>query len=178
LTAHQILPAGVVLPPMPRPEVGTPDGEPRPASSSTSIAVLKVAGAVTSDPTGLAAPPAKIQPRGGRIQSGEDRGRPDRFRVLNDFVDGSMRDVGDGAAKAWFVLYRDTKPDGLARTGLSDMATRMGCSVSTAKRAVRALRKRGLLTLVRKGAPGVGPNVYRVLGTPAHPSPTPATIPV
>ena len=59
-----------------------------------------------------------------------DSQRPDRFRVLNDFVDGQMRDVSHVAAKAWFVLYRDTKPDGLARTGLSDMANRMGCSVS------------------------------------------------
>jgi len=177
LTAHQILPAGVVLPPMSPPAVGTPGGEPGPAPSSAGVAVLKVAGAVTSDRAGPA-PPAKTQSRGRRIQSGGDRGRPDRFRVLNDFVDGSMRDVGDGAAKAWFILYRDTKPDGLARTGLSDMATRMGCSVSTAKRSVRVLKDRGLVTLVRKGAPGVGPNVYRVQGTPAHPSPTPATIPV
>jgi len=178
LTANQILPAGVVLPPMPRPEVGTPDGEPRPAPSSTSVAVLKVSDAATSDPAGPASPPAKTQSRGRRTQAGRDRGLPDRFRVLNDFVDGSMRDVGDGAAKAWFVLYRDTKPDGLARTGLSDMATRMGCSVSTAKRAVRALKDRGLVTLVRKGAPGVGPNVYRVQGTPAPASPAPTTLPV
>jgi hypothetical protein len=160
---------------MPRPEVGTPDGVPRPAPRSTSVAVLKVAGAVTSDPAGPVAPPAKTQSRGRRVEAGGDRGRPNRFRVLNDFVDGSMRDVGDAAAKAWFVLYRDTKPDGLARTGQSDMATRMGCSVSTVKRAVRALRARGLVTLVRKGAPGVGPNVYRVQGTPAPASPAPVT---
>ena len=148
MSVHRILPAGAVLSPMPGPVAAalcndTPGGRGTPKNATT-----------------------KPQTRSRRIQPRRDQQPPDRFRVLNNFVDGPMRRVSDGAVKAWFILYRDTKPDGLAKTGLSDMATRMGSSVSTAKRAVRDLRKSGLVTLVQKGAPGRGPNVYRVHGTP------------
>jgi hypothetical protein len=88
----------------------------------------------------------------------------DRFLVLNEFVDVTMRNLCDAAAKAWFVLYRDTKPNGLAKVGLSDLATRMGCSGATAKRAIRELKRRGLVSVVTQGSPGRGPSEYR-LGT-------------
>jgi hypothetical protein len=95
---------------------------------------------------------------------------------MNDFVDTTMRNLDPRAVQAWFVLYRDTKPNGLAQTGLTDLATRMGCSMSTAKRMIRSLKGHGLVTTVRKGAPGCGPNAYRVTGlTPAEP---PAPLPI
>ncbi len=164
MSARHILPAGAVLPPMPGPAAAAPGDEGPAAPATAGATVPKGANAAASAPTGSRAPPAKPQPRGRRARPAGDPQRPDRFRVLNDFVDSQMRDVSDAAAKAWFVLYRDTKPDGLVRTGLSDMAKRMGCAVSTAKRAVRELKARGLVTLVQKGAPGRGPNVYRVHG--------------
>lgn len=168
MSSHHILPAGAVLPPMPGPGAAAPDDESPAARTTTTAAVPKRAGAAASAPAGLAAPRGKPQPQRRRARPVDSPQHPSRFHVLNDFVDGQMRDVSDAAAKAWFVLYRDTKPDGLAKTGLSDMATRMGCSVSTAKRAVRELRVRGLVTRVQKGAPGRGPNVYRVHGKPVR----------
>ncbi len=158
---HRILPAGAVLPPMPGQAPTAPDNMvPAAVAPAGDTATGAGAAAVSQAAT------AKPQPQGRRARPVSAPERPGRFRVLNEFVDGQMRDMSAAAAKAWFVLYRDTKPDGLAKTGLSDMAARMGCSGSTAKRAVQELRKSGLVTLERKGAPGRGPNVYRVHGTP------------
>lgn len=90
--------------------------------------------------------------------------QPGRFQVLNDFVDVSMRGVSDRAVRAWLVLYRDTKPNGTAATGLTDIARRAGYSHKTAQRAVNELIERGLAQKVHCGGKGKGPNVYRALG--------------
>ena len=87
-----------------------------------------------------------------------------RFHTINDFVDLSMRGLTGAAAKAWVVLWRDTKPNGLAKTAISDLARRMGCSTTTAKRAVRELRAAGLLDVPVLGGLGRGASVYRVVG--------------
>lgn len=166
MSSHHILPAGAVLPPMSGRENAKPGDEGATAPTTAGASAPKRAGPTAIAPAASPDPIAKPQPRRRRGRPAHTPQHPDRFRVLNDFVDGQMRDFSDRAAKAWFVLYRDTKPDGLARTGLSDMATRMGCSVSTAKRAVRELMTRRLVTLLQKGAPGRGPNVYRVRGKP------------
>lgn len=96
---------------------------------------------------------------------GPSRHAGDRFLVLNQFVDGAMAGVKDRDTKAWLVLYRDTKPNGLATASNGDIAKRMGCSLSTAKRALRRLRQQGFLEVVRRGGPTSGANAYRVHGT-------------
>lgn len=87
-----------------------------------------------------------------------------RFQVLNSFVDAAMRGVSDRAVRAWLVLYRDTKPNGTAATGLTDIARRAGYSHKTAQRAVNELIERGLARRIGCGGKGKGPNVYRVVG--------------
>lgn len=62
----------------------------------------------------------------------------------------------------WLVLYRDTKPGGLARTSQTDLARRTGRSVRTVYAALHKLEKLGLLTVVRKGGLNVGATIYRV----------------
>ena len=47
-----------------------------------------------------------------------------RFEVLNAFVDGGMPGLSRGELAVWLILYRDTKPDGTARTSLDDLARR------------------------------------------------------
>jgi hypothetical protein len=39
-----------------------------------------------------------------------------RFEILNSFVDEGMARLSPHEATVWIVLYRDTKPDGSART--------------------------------------------------------------
>lgn len=95
------------------------------------------------------------------------RTRSERFAVLNAFVDFGIADAGLTPAEAlvWLVLYRDTKGDGLARTGQADIARRAGLDVRTVRRAVASLEAKGLLETVRRGRLNVGPSVYRVRPT-------------
>src|SRR5262245_52045614 len=62
-----------------------------------------------------------------------------RFQVFNAFVDEGLSRLKPAEAVVWFVLYRDTKPDGLARTAVEDIARRAGFSRSTALRALKRL---------------------------------------
>jgi hypothetical protein len=82
--------------------------------------------------------------------------------VLNGFVDGVMGTLPRAAALTWVCLWRDTKPDGLARTAVTDLAGRVGCDRSTIIRALRLLVTRGRLEVVRRGGLGRGVSVYRV----------------
>ena len=85
-----------------------------------------------------------------------------RFGTLNGFVDFSMRDLTRAEIAAWMVLFRDTKKSGLVRTSHTDMARRSGTSPRSVVNAVHELRKRGLVTQVRRGNIHAGPSTYRV----------------
>ncbi|MBI5765381.1 MAG: hypothetical protein HZA51_17875 [Planctomycetes bacterium] len=89
-------------------------------------------------------------------------GAGSRFDVLNTFVDRSMRMIDPTAAAVWFVLFRDTKPDGLARASHNSIAERIGRGVRTVYSAVRQLEAAGLLIVVRRGRLNAGVSVYRV----------------
>lgn len=91
------------------------------------------------------------------------RGQSGRFAVLNAFVDVSARELTRSESLVWLVLYRDTKPDGLARTSQANLARRVGVNVSTVKRAVAALRHRGLLVVAHQGGLRGGPSAYQVV---------------
>ena len=91
-----------------------------------------------------------------------DRKAGNRFAALNAFVDFTQRELSRAEIAVWFTLYRDTKPDGLARTSQADLARRAGVNVRTAKRAVLTLWRRGLLTVVFRGNLRRGPSIYRV----------------
>jgi hypothetical protein len=90
---------------------------------------------------------------------------PGRFQTLNAFVDGTLRGLSRSEMAAWLVLYRDCR-DGTARTSLADMARRGGMDVRTAARAIRRLRKRGLVEVVRTGGLNRGPSTYRLNSVP------------
>ena len=85
-----------------------------------------------------------------------------RFAVLNGFVDGVMGTLPRAAALVWVCLWRDTKPDGLARTAVADLARRVGGDRRTVLRSLRLLDDRGLLEVVRRGGLGRGLSTYRV----------------
>lgn len=160
----EIIPPGAVLPPM-TPDAAAPPGAAAPGKTTSGA--------------GTATAPLAIDSRPSREAEKRARNHTDRFKTLNAFVDTTLRELPPRQALAWLVLYRDTKPDGFAGTGFSDLATRMGCSPSTAKRVVKSLRQRRLVKLVRRGAPGRGPNVYKVsasLPSAGDEPPAPAAI--
>ncbi|HEY2841808.1 MAG TPA: hypothetical protein VGJ26_21790 [Pirellulales bacterium] len=100
-------------------------------------------------------------PRTPKAKAG-GRERGSRFASLNAFVDFTMRDLTRAETLVWLALYRDTKPDGVARTSQADLARRVGANVCTIKRAVAALVHQGLLTVVCRGNLRRGPSAYRV----------------
>lgn len=89
--------------------------------------------------------------------------RGDRFRSLNGFIDGVMRDLTRSELSVWLVLFRDVKADtGLATVSQASVAGRVGVSVRCVQKALRGLTGRGLVTVVRRGRLGAGASVYRV----------------
>src|SRR5437763_1021386 len=103
---------------------------------------------------------AEDRPRGHKGATGG------RFQALNAFGEGVMAARDRRETAAWPVPYRDCR-DGVARTSLSEVARRGGMDRRTAQRAVRRLRKRGLVEVVRRGGLNLGPSSYRVLVPPA-----------
>ncbi len=111
---------------------------------------------------GKGAPTHSAGRKGGRTNAGRRQRHYGRFAVLNGFVDGVMGTLPRAAALVWVCLWRDTKPDGLARTAVADLARRVGGDRRTVLRALRLLVGRGLLEVVRRGGLGCGPSTYRV----------------
>ena len=132
MTPSKVLPPGAVLPPLVTPDAGK------------------------------GAPTRPARRKGGRTHARRSRKHSGRFAVLNGFVDARMGTLPRAAALVWVCLWRDTKPDGLARTAVTDLARRVGGDRRTVLRALRLLTDRGLLDVVRRGGLGRGPSAYRV----------------
>ena len=131
-------------------------------------------------PVGQDPPPLRSMPNGshGRHQGHTDKPkhpkgtRParrktgDRFAVLNAFVDFTLRGLTRNETAVWLVLYRDTKPNGTARTGQTDIARRAGISPRSARRGIDGLCKKGLLKRTYQGGIGRGASAYRIRPLP------------
>lgn len=104
--------------------------------------------------------PARLSPRGPTTP--KRTAGAGRFAVLNRFVDLSMRQIDPTTAAVWLVLFRDTKPDGTARTSQADIGRRICRGVRTVYAGLRKLEGLGLLIVVRRGGVNAGPTVYRV----------------
>ena len=111
---------------------------------------------------GKGAPTRPAGSKGGKRHARRRQRHYGRFAVLNGFVDGVMGSLPRAAALTWVCLWRDTKPDGLARTAVTDLARRVGGDRRTVLRALRLLADRGLLEVVRRGGLGRGLSTYRV----------------
>jgi hypothetical protein len=114
-------------------------------------------------------PPLDDEPRPDRNsrrrgKAKENSTRAGRFAVLNAFVDFTMADLKPSERAVWLVLFRDTKPNGIARTSERDMARRAGVSDRMVRYSLTALAKRGLVKIVRRGRLQTGPSSYRVFG--------------
>jgi hypothetical protein len=92
----------------------------------------------------------------------EKRSSRGRFLCINAFLDVTMAGLDRAALAVWLLLWRDTKPDGLARTSQADLARRAGCDPRTVRRALAILQGAGLVTVVSQGGLNRGLSVYRV----------------
>lgn len=76
------------------------------------------------------------------------------FSTLAGFADHGVQTLKRAELAVFLLLLRDTKPDGTARAGLTDLATRGGMSKRSAIRAVQTLIDRGVIRVVRPGVRG------------------------
>ena len=130
------------------------------ASASPTSRVLPPGAVLPPLVTGEPIRPAGRNP--GRTHARRSRRHSGRFAVLNGFVDGVMGTLPRAALATWVCLWRDTKPDGLARTAVADLARRIGGDRRTVLRALRLLTDRRLLEVVRRGGLGRAVSAYRV----------------
>lgn len=92
-----------------------------------------------------------------------------RFQTLNTFIDESAHQVDTTAQATWFVLFRETKPNGLATVSQGQIAKCIGVTRRTVVRAMAALTEEELVEIVRRGKLNGGPSTYRVHGAPQGP---------
>lgn len=91
-----------------------------------------------------------------------------RFAVLNAFADFGARLVSTKAQACWWIIYRETKPDGLAQIAHRRIAECIGTSRHTVLRALAELKKAGLLIVVQRGHFGGTPSTYRLRAVPPN----------
>jgi hypothetical protein len=104
----------------------------------------------------------RTRPVAGAAPKGERRRSLRRFQCVNAFLDVTMAGLGRAELAVWLLLWRDTKPDGLARTSQADLARRVGCNPRTVRRALAGLQGAGLVEVVRQGGLRRRMSVYRV----------------
>ncbi|HEY2159263.1 MAG TPA: hypothetical protein VGH33_26795 [Isosphaeraceae bacterium] len=90
-----------------------------------------------------------------------------RFEALNAFVDEGMRRLAAHESAVWLILFRDTKPSGLARTSVDDMARRGGIGRRTVRRSLKRLEELRMLKVASRGGLNRGPSAYRIFPFPA-----------
>ena len=91
-----------------------------------------------------------------------------RFKTMNAFIDRSARLVDTTAQAAWFVLFREVKPNGIAQISQRQVADRIGVSRRTAIRAIQQLEQARLVTAVSRGGLSGEMTAYEVHGEPVN----------
>ena len=94
-------------------------------------------------------------------------GQGDRWATLNAFVDGVMGRCTEAEVRVWLLLYREVKPGGQARVGMTDIARRTGMTRRGVVNAINGLKRRRLIEVVTRGTINGSPNSYRLLNTGA-----------
>lgn len=107
--------------------------------------------------------PVALAPQGRKSRKPDSIGR---FKIMNEFVDFSARLLDTTAQAAWLVLFRETKPNGIACVSHSQIAERIGASRRTVVRAVQHLKDAKLVTVVHRGGLKGGTSSYRIHGAP------------
>ncbi len=95
-----------------------------------------------------------------------------RFQCMNLFADEGIRQASLKASEGlvWFILFRDVRPDGMARSSIASLARRANLHKRTVMKALERLKGLGMLSIVERGGPTKGATTYRV-----NPVPNPKT---
>lgn len=117
-------------------------------------------------PSAPADPEPKAKSSTKKPSGGKSAATSGRFQTMNEFVDYSARLVDTTAQAVWMVLFRETKPNGLACISHSQIAKRIGSCRRTVVRASQHLEDAKLITVVHRGGLTGVTSSYRVHGTP------------
>jgi DNA-binding MarR family transcriptional regulator len=85
-----------------------------------------------------------------------------RASASTALIDVTMAELTPAERSVWLILWRDTKPNGLAGTSQMDLAKRAGVADRAVRTALNKLEGKGLVTVVRRGSFRRGVSVYRV----------------
>lgn len=107
-------------------------------------------------------PPLVVSPATSPAKAKSHAATEGRFQSINAFCDQTLAGLSRAEAAIWLVLWRDTKRNGLARVSQANLAKRAGVSQRTVRRALLALRRKGLVIVVYQGGLSRGPSTYRV----------------
>lgn len=137
-------------------------GEPvRVEREAETVRIINGDGSVAHEGT-VAASNAKA--RRAKPQPGGDGAA--RWATFNAFMDACLKHLSPVEANVWMLLFRDTKPDGMARTSSRNLAQRCGCSLRAVTHAMKMLRKTKLIEVVTASTNRGSPSVFRVTKQP------------
>lgn len=141
----------------------------RKARMAERDAVRLAAGSEAPDDAGEAGAGDMAKRRASKKSTGKtpERGgtsASERWDTFNTFVRDTMPTLGEATVKVWLRLFSDTKKDGIAWAGGTYLATATGLTRRGVVKAVKELRRRGLVKLVHRGSVNGQPNGYRVSG--------------
>jgi hypothetical protein len=102
------------------------------------------------------------RPRG---RSTGNRAGGERWANLNTFVDTALAKATEAEVRVWLVLYREVRPGGLARVGMTDIAHRAGMTRRAVVKGINGLKRHGLIEVAARGSINGTPNSYRLLNS-------------
>jgi Helix-turn-helix domain len=95
--------------------------------------------------------------------------RGEWFEVANALIDGGLlSEMASPAVRVYLVLLRRRDAHGLCWPSRRGLARHSGVCLRSVEAALRELKAKGLLEIVRRGGPG-RPNLYRVHARPRVP---------
>jgi hypothetical protein len=89
-----------------------------------------------------------------------------RWATFNAFMDACLKHLSPVEANVWMLLFRDTKPDGMARTSSRNLAQRSGCSLRAVTHAMKLLKKAALVKVVTASTNRGSPSIFIVTKRP------------
>ena len=125
------------------------------------VRILNGDGSVAHEGTVVA---GKVNASKQKTQTATEGG--DRWTTFNAFMDVCMKHLSPVEANVWLLLFRDTKPDGLARTSSRNLAQRAGCSLRAVSHAMKLLKSATLIEVVTASTSRGSPSVFRVTMRP------------
>jgi|ERR1700724_2367378 len=94
--------------------------------------------------------PAKKKKHKSKDRKAVGGGAKERWTILNNFVDFSMKELTPVEIKVWLVIYRNSK-EGTARVSQRQIMRWAGCGLRHVNAAIKKLESKGLLKIVVLG---------------------------